>query len=465
MKKVTTLCVITLSLIAQSAAAAIPHTLNLQSLVYKENGQISDAVNVDVGIRLLDTNETVLFSETHNDVPLLQGAINLDIGSLTAGGIPLDAIDPVLGTVYLDILFDNEDPFGDPLPLAATPYALWAERALSVDDSVIESRHIKDGTIQVEDLAPGLAFSNLEGQANDSQIPDAIVRISRLQQHENSTTAHPASSITVQGPFVNYIIQNAQEGFQKIDEKIADEVVNRREIQAGLNAHLTPSNTNAHSFSNISGQINGSQIAPGAVSGATLTPNSITSTQIQDNSILVTDIFQSESDPTSLDARYVNEGGDTINGDLTVNGNVNVSGRVDGVDVSNLNDLVQSLLSAITNFSDIQGQVNNSQVPSYMRPLAFGNLRTNSTAVTITNGYNLLSGSIQGSCLAGNRGIIGRVNFTSALPDTNYIVLLTSTGFASGELPPSPIITSKNQAYFEYCQSTDIGTDILVFHP
>lgn len=268
-----------------SHADEIPRLMNLQSLIYDADGNLSTNETVDLTIRILDEDQRVIYTENQPGIPIVNGAVNVSVGS----NQPLDpeVLDPSSGQKFLDIAVGAENPF-ETMPLVAVPYALWAEKALTVPDESIESRHIKNGTIEIEDLEP-LAFSQLTGQASDIQIPSTIARGSDLASHISSTSAHPASAVVVSGRFVTVVAQNVQEFLEKIDQKLSEEIVNRRNSQEGfttqttnltnllnterterqsqdttlqntLNTHINGTNTNAHTFGNISGQIGDSQI-------------------------------------------------------------------------------------------------------------------------------------------------------------------------------------------------------------
>ena len=59
----------------------LPHTINLQSIVYDRNGKVTTSDKVDVAIKILDADSNVVFSEDHSAVQVIEGAINLEIGS------------------------------------------------------------------------------------------------------------------------------------------------------------------------------------------------------------------------------------------------------------------------------------------------------------------------------------------------------------------------------------------------
>lgn len=291
----------------------IPHQMNLQSLIYDSDGNISKSESVDLTVRVLDTDNNVLFSESHPAVPIIGGAVNLSIGSIES--LPLDALDPATGPKFLDIAVGGENPF-ELMPLVAVPYALWAEKALTVPDESIESRHIKNGSIKLEDLE-GISFSDLKGQAGQDQIPSEIATDTELNNHINSTTAHQASSIVVSSNFANFVASNVLEALQKMDAKVAEEIVNRQNGLSALNQALT-----AHE--NQSEGVHGLSATPGNVVVGTSEPQTLSN--------------------KTLESPVIN--GPTINGgsfsgslnDTTGNHN----GTVEGVDVGDLQSTVNT---------------------------------------------------------------------------------------------------------------------------
>ncbi|QQR81240.1 MAG: hypothetical protein IPJ69_03635 [Deltaproteobacteria bacterium] len=347
MKKLLLVGVVLLNMIRISyadEAPQIPHLLNLQTLIYDSDGNLSSSETVDLTIRILDETQHVVYFENQRGIPVVNGAVNVSVGS----NQPLtpDILDPSSGQKFLDISVGAEEPF-EAMPLVAVPYSLWAEKAMTVPDESIESRHIKNGTIKVEDLEP-LAFSQLTGQASETQIPSTIARGTDLSSHIRSTSAHPASAITVSGHFVTVVAQNVQEFLEKADQKLSEEIVNRRSGQESsttqttnltnlLNTERTErvaavstvqtSITN-HAGSDIatahSGSLPASRIS-GTLSSTSISDGSITSAKISDNTVTTSDILQGESDTNSLDSRYVNEGGDTMSGDYRVNGSLIVN--------------------------------------------------------------------------------------------------------------------------------------------
>lgn len=432
MKRLGALCAVLLMAIGSVAwagdAVLVPHLMNLQSLIYDSDGNLSKSDTVDLAIRILDEKNNVIFSENQNAVPVVNGAVNISVGSNEA--LSLDALDPATGQKFLDISVGGESPF-DLMPLVAVPYALWAEKALTVANDSIGSEQIKNGSIKIEDLEDGISFSDLKGQASDGQIPSSIATTTQLNAHINSTTAHQASAIVVSSNFSNFVASNVLEALQKIDAKLAEEIVNR-------------SNMNINSLPGI------------------LNETKIDQTIARDSEVLTIinnlpagqTIDQSHIDPTIMrdseaDANYVNVTGDTINGDLQVNGNVGVTGTVDGYDVSGT-------------FNDHENRISKLEM---VRPFAMASLVFNGG----TGHYDIQPGSYNVSSAIGTTFYAG-VTFQNAASSANYIVMAIYNGDVGVAASPALNVRNKTASGFEIHGDTNVGSgsimpgvDVVVF--
>lgn len=289
----------------------IPHQMNLQSLIYDADGNLTQNESVDLMIRILDGDNNVLFTENHPAVPVIDGAVNLSIGSTES--MSLDVLDPATGPKFLDIAVGGENPF-ELMPLVSVPYALWAEKAMTVPEESIESQHIKDGTIKLEDLE-GISFSDLEGQAGPDQIPSEITTDAELNEHINSSAAHQASAIVVSSNFANFVASNVLEALQMIDAKVAEEIVNR---QNGLNAL----NQALIDHANQTQGVHGLSTTPGNVVVGTTDPQTLSN--------------------KTLESPIINNpviNGGSFSGTLNDTGG-NHNGTVEGVDISDLQSTV-----------------------------------------------------------------------------------------------------------------------------
>ncbi len=207
-----------------TATAEMPKTVNLQSVVYDPDGNVTTANSVSVSVRVVDELGNIFFQEDHDDVPVVKGAMNLVIGE-SSGGIPADALDPTQGRRFMDVLVNGTNPF-DILPLSAVPYALWADKAVSVAKDGVTASSIKDGSIEPRHLAKDFDISKVSGVMTDAQVPATIMRQETFNLHTSSTTAHDAAAIT-NTAFPVQLGGSVQVALETLYNNYAQEVANR----------------------------------------------------------------------------------------------------------------------------------------------------------------------------------------------------------------------------------------------
>lgn len=227
--------------LVSTAAAEIPKTINLQSVVYDSDGNVTEADFVSVNVQIVDESGNVYFQEDHFDVPVVEGAMNLLIGE-SLGGIPSEALDPTQGRKFVDILVDGSNPY-DILPLSSVPYALWADTAVGVVDGSIDGNSIKDGSIELRHLAGGFNLNEMGGTITDEQLPTNIVRQETFDLHLNSSTAHGATTIAMDagGSFAAQLGGTVQIALETLYNSYAQEVANRQTAITNLNTQFTSS--------------------------------------------------------------------------------------------------------------------------------------------------------------------------------------------------------------------------------
>ena len=223
------------------ARAELPKTINLQSVVYDQDGNVSGADFVAVSVHIVDEAGAVYFSEDHYDVPLVQGAMNLIIGE-SSGGIPLTALDPASGRKFVDILVDGSNPY-DILPLSSVPYALWADKAVEVADDSIDGDSIKEGSIEFKHLSSEFNINEIGGTVEDGQIPENIVRQESFDLHLNSETSHQSTTITMDpaSSFASQLGATVQIALDTLYANYAQEVASRQTAITNLTSQLTSS--------------------------------------------------------------------------------------------------------------------------------------------------------------------------------------------------------------------------------
>lgn len=216
-------------------AKAVPHYLNFQSVLRDDAGNLIAEPFTDIEFKILDPEGREIFYELQPGVQVVRGGVNVMIGEgvvpnsnppAPTGGIPPLAFDPATGFKRLKVRFGSNQP-SEPMEFGMVPYAVYAEKALGVAGDSIGSEQIKNGSIKVEDLDQGLAFAHLKGQASEGQIPSTMTTDTELEGHLKSNTAHPASAITLAGPFSFSAATNLQDVIKDIDSNLLQEVANR----------------------------------------------------------------------------------------------------------------------------------------------------------------------------------------------------------------------------------------------
>lgn len=431
-------------LLAQEAA--VPHYLNFQSVLRDDGGNLITDSFIDLEFKILDQDGQEIYHEVQPGVQVVRSAVNVMIGegvdpnstSVPKGGLPPSVLDPTNGQKFLQMKIGDNLP-SDPMEFGMVPYAAWAEKALGVLNDSIGSEQIKDGSIKVQDLAPELTFGDINGTASDGQIPSTIATDSELNAHINSTTAHPASAITVTGSFNFTSTPTAQALLTGLDGGLANEIANRQLDRTNLqnqisnitsaqivDGTITTSDLNAASFSswdqNAGDDLTTSTTFGGDVSGTynaiAVSNDSHNHTSSTISGLTVSDFSSSNISQwtndsgylttTTGDSRYVNvSGGDTMAGPLQVNGNIGVTGTVDGVDVSSLNTQVQDHETRITALEGATPQI------------AFSADITGTSGV-LNKGYNVTQAGVTKT----GTGQFS-ITFANSLTTANYVVVGT----------------------------------------
>lgn len=247
--KVLGLVALVVAVFTFNAYAEIPKTINLQSVVYDQDGNVTDKEFVSVSVQIVDEAGNVYFQEDNYDIPVVQGAMNLVVGE-SLGGIPINALDPNTGRKFVNVLIDGSNPY-DILPLSSVPYALWADTAVGVVDDSIDGDSIKEGSIELRHLSSDFNIDQIGGEVSNDQIPDNIIRQETFDVHLNSTTAHEASSLSLNpgGAFAAQLGATVQVALETLYSNYAQEVASRQTAIASLNTQLT------NSVNNLQGQI------------------------------------------------------------------------------------------------------------------------------------------------------------------------------------------------------------------
>jgi hypothetical protein len=247
--------------------AAVPHFLNFQSVLRDDGGNLITDSFIDLEFKILDQDGQEVYHELQPGVQVVRSAVNVMIGegvdpnstSVPKGGVPLAILDPTTGPKFLQMKIGDNLP-SDPMEFSAIPYSYWAEKALTVPNESIGSEQIKDGSIKVQDLAPELTFGDINGTASDGQIPTTIATDAELNAHISSTTAHPASAITITGSFNFTSTPTAQSLLTGLDTGLAGEIFNRQTDRTNLQNQITTLQTATSDINNIPGTLSESKI-------------------------------------------------------------------------------------------------------------------------------------------------------------------------------------------------------------
>ncbi len=139
MKKTILLSVIVLSCVFSLMAQAPPQAFNYSSVIRGSNGQALPNKVVALQFTILSGSPlgNVEYQETHLDTTDQWGVVNLAIGTGTVQQGNFSSIDWGINTYYLQVELDenggtNFQMMGT-LQLLSVPYALYAEKASSID--------------------------------------------------------------------------------------------------------------------------------------------------------------------------------------------------------------------------------------------------------------------------------------------------------------------------------------------
>src|SRR3989338_2645992 len=205
MKKTTLLILIFLvAPLLTKAQTTVPQYLNFQSVVTDSNGNLITEPFIDLEFQILYQAGSVLYREKQEQVQVVRGAVNVNIGEgiipnssprSPTGGLSLDLFDPREGARYVRMIVGSNPP-NDNLQILSTPYALWAEQALSVVPNSIGSEEIKEGSIKITHLETRLTFDDIDGTVPEAKLPPTLALDTDVTTHACAGTSHAASQIS-----------------------------------------------------------------------------------------------------------------------------------------------------------------------------------------------------------------------------------------------------------------------------
>ena len=353
MKKLILVLLTVLSVRSAFADNSVPHTINFQSVLRDDGGNLIPDGTITLNFKILDVDGTQLYQETQTG-EVVRGAVNVMIGEgdipgsdAATGGIPMNALDPSHGEKFVQYQIGTNQPI-DPISIGSIPYAMWAEKSFGVVNEGVTTESIKNGTIKAEDLEPGsVQFSDIGGLIGARQLPVDVVHLSELTAHKDASVAHRADQIEFAQASSLFSLPTTTTSAPDRGREfysVKDVLLNLdRQLNTRTTSHALTNIAIAHPNGNfpttrLEGQITNAQIADraitaeklavgvvgadsiadGTIGSSKITDDSVTSADIQNGTIRVEDIFQRESDPTSLDNRYINEESDAMRGPLYV---------------------------------------------------------------------------------------------------------------------------------------------------
>lgn len=136
-------------------------TINYQGRLADNLGNpINDTVNMTFALHETEIGGTAIWSESHSAVPVSDGLFSVRLGQIT----PLST-DLLTENLWLEIQIDTDPPMTPREKLAAVPYAMQAETALSVLDGSITTEKIADKAVTSAKLDTGLCcgHTNVDG--------------------------------------------------------------------------------------------------------------------------------------------------------------------------------------------------------------------------------------------------------------------------------------------------------------
>ncbi len=139
--------------------ADVPREMTFQGRL---TGNGTDPVSIEVRFYDAESGGTLLWSETHQDVPRPNGLFTINIGSQTTGGVPAAALPSDSGAVWLGISINGAAELAPRQAVTSAAYSLIT-RGIAVNDAgdVRIGAAIGDsiGKLRVVPDGPGVALS------------------------------------------------------------------------------------------------------------------------------------------------------------------------------------------------------------------------------------------------------------------------------------------------------------------
>jgi len=223
---------LTLCLARPAQAQTIPNVMNFQSVLFDDDGNLISDSSADILFRIVDLNGNEVYAEEQPAVTIIDGMINVLIGTgIVPGSNPAE---PTGGLALVDLQPDSalfvEVTVGtittlEPMELVSVPYSFFAEQALSI-------------------ASGSVSFSQLVGQVTTLQLPAADQLITYITTPDGGGNI-PLSSDAVStiGPFANSTGSVVEAVLLDLDNGISALVVDDTTQDGRLNGHDTRLNT------------------------------------------------------------------------------------------------------------------------------------------------------------------------------------------------------------------------------
>ncbi len=150
MRMAVVLALFALPALVSAEQPSVPQVLGFHSVIRDEGGNpIADGER-NVAFRIKDAQDLAVYEETQG-VAVVEGQISaligngLDANGAPTGGVPLEAIDPVVGR-YLEVEVEGYSPISG-MELASVPYSSYAQVALGAADKSVGFEALADGAV------------------------------------------------------------------------------------------------------------------------------------------------------------------------------------------------------------------------------------------------------------------------------------------------------------------------------
>lgn len=349
----------------------VPKYLSYQSVLFDDGGNPLSDGRHQIVFRLIGSSSETLFEEKQ-DVEVAGGVASVIVGSGTSvddtmsnGGVPVDILKPD-GARYLEVQVAGNQPMNR-LELVSVPYAVYADVATHVANGGVNAEGIGEGVVQMKHLSKELVNELAVELASNANSP--------LVSRSEMTGIEGAARIGVNSTFVYSGAKDVEQVLRDMDMAIA--------------------NRHAESVKKSGDTMNGKlDMGGNRISG------------------LASPIDGGDAISVNTgDDRYVNAGGDVINGNLEVAGTLTINNNGAPIDVSNI--------------KNIPGTLTPEQIPSPLRPHAWAVFAYDGAAsLSMLKSYGIKGIELKQDALLGFAYI--KITFENNTGDLNYPINIST---------------------------------------